>query len=145
MFAVTKPTSRTIVIPPYGTYVALTNELGNPLEPLYMTSSAPLLMAVVTIQPENFLTLVGPPAQLTALPPGLAAARTSNLGSSSTTRAWRPFFSHAISVVPEPANGSSTVYRLLLLFLMARSTSSTGFCVGCRTLARGLFTNQMSP
>lgn len=74
------PTVRTIVIPPYGTYVALTNELGNPLEPLYMTSSAPLLMALVTIQPENFLSLVSLPTQLTALPPGLADARAFSTG-----------------------------------------------------------------
>ncbi len=31
------------------------------------------------------------------------------LGSSSISRAWRPAFSQAISVEPEPPNGSSAI------------------------------------
>jgi hypothetical protein len=46
------------------------------------------------------------------------------LGSNSITRAWRPAFSHAITVVPLPPNGSRIVSRALLLFRSARSTNS---------------------
>ena len=59
-------------------------------------------------------------------------------GSSSTSRAWRPVFSQAIRVEPEPPNGSSTMSRLLLEFRIARSTSATGFMVGCRSFLRRL-------
>jgi len=48
-------------------------------------------------------------------------------GSSSISRAWRLARSHAISVVPLPPKGESRIVsRPLLLFLMARSTNSTG-------------------
>ena len=67
------------------------------------------------------------------------------LGSSSTSRAWRPVFSHAISVEPEPPNGSSTMSRLLLELRIARSTSATGFMVGWRSFLAGLSKNQTSP
>ena len=66
-------------------------------------------------------------------------------GSSSTSRACRPAFSQAISVEPEPPNGSSTMSRLLLEFRIARSTSATGFMVGWRSFLAGLSTNQTSP
>jgi hypothetical protein len=46
--------------------------------------------------------------------------------------------SAAIIVVPEPPNGSSTVSRSLLLLRIARSTSATGFMVGCSSLRAGL-------
>lgn len=52
------------------------------------------------------------------------------LGSSSISLAWRPVFSHAIRVEPEPPKGSSSTSLRLLLLTMARSISSTGFCVG---------------
>nr|DAE05585.1 MAG TPA: hypothetical protein [Podoviridae sp. ctuQh21] len=42
-----------------------------------------------------------------------------------------PVFSDAMSVVPLPANGSRTSSHSLLELRIARSTSSTGFCVGC--------------
>jgi hypothetical protein len=41
--------------------------------------------------------------------------------------------SAAIIVVPDPPKQSSTVSRGLLLLRMARSTSATGFIVGCRS------------
>jgi uncharacterized protein (TIGR03437 family) len=71
-FGVGQATSQSVVVPPYGTYAADTNvlALANQAAPqIYMTASAPLRMASVTIQPENFLPLVGVPAQLTSLPP----------------------------------------------------------------------------
>nr|DAO10130.1 MAG TPA: hypothetical protein [Caudoviricetes sp.] len=52
-------------------------------------------------------------------------------GSSSMLRLNLPAFSAAISVVPLPANGSRTTSHSLLELRIARSTSSTGFCVGC--------------
>ena len=67
------------------------------------------------------------------------------LGSSSTSRAWRPAFSQAIRVEPEPPNGSSTMSRLLLELRIARSTRATGFMVGCRSFLTGLSKNQTSP
>src|ERR1039458_5383111 len=75
----------------------------------------------------------------------LVTITSQYFGSNSITRAWRPDFSQAINVVPEPPNGSSTVSRPLLLFLMARSTSSTGFIVGCRSFTEGFLMNQTSP
>ena len=50
-----------------------------------------------------------PPAP--RLPPAQSCQRctitSQYFGSSSTSRAWRPVFSHAISVEPEPPNGSA--------------------------------------
>ena len=66
-------------------------------------------------------------------------------GSSSTSRACRPVFSPAIRVEPEPPNRSSTMSRLLLELRIARSTSATGFMVGCRSFLAGLSKNQTSP
>ena len=54
-------------------------------------------------------------------------------------------FSQAISVEPDPPKGSSTMSRLLLEFLTARSTSATGFIVGCRSFLAGLSMNHTSP
>jgi hypothetical protein len=73
------------------------------------------------------------------------AVTSQYLSSNSTRRAWRPAFSQAINVEPDPLNTSSTVSRLLLELRMARSTSSTGFIVGCRSLTTGFFTNHTSP
>ena len=53
------------------------------------------------------------------------------------TAARRPVASAAMSVVPDPAKGSSTVSRLLDELRIARSTSATGFMVGCRSLDLG--------
>ena len=44
----------------------------------------------------------------------------------------------------EPPNGSKTMSRDLLEFRTARSTSATGFMVGCKSF-RGLVENQTSP
>nr|DAU93106.1 MAG TPA: hypothetical protein [Caudoviricetes sp.] len=52
-------------------------------------------------------------------------------GSSSIFRLILPAFSDAMSVVQLPANGSKTDSHSLLELRIARSTSSTGFCVGC--------------
>src|SRR5262249_49539352 len=61
-------------------------------------------------------------------------------GSSSMRNARRPVRSAAISVVPEPPNGSSTPSPLRELLVIARTTSSTGFMVGCSSdrLGRGI-------
>ena len=53
--------------------------------------------------------------------------------------------SAAIIVVPDPPNGSRTMSRLLDELRIARSTSATGFIVGCRSLRLGLSKNQTSP
>ncbi len=66
-------------------------------------------------------------------------------GSSSISRATRPDFSAAISVVPEPPNGSSTTLPGRLELRIARSTSSTGFIVGCRSFFCGFLIFQTSP
>ena len=50
----------------------------------------------------------------------------------------RPSDSQAISVDPLPPNGSRTMSPGLLLFTIARDTSSTGFIVGCSVLRFGL-------
>jgi hypothetical protein len=47
--------------------------------------------------------------------------------------------------LPEPPNKSSTISLLLLELRIARSTSSTGFIVGCRSFLTGLLKNQTSP
>jgi site-specific recombinase XerD len=47
--------------------------------------------------------------------------------------------SHAISVLPEPPNRSATRSPALLLFISARSISSTGFAVGWIRFAAGFF------
>src|SRR5262245_24279427 len=61
-------------------------------------------------------------------------------GSSSIRNAWRPVCSAAMSVVPEPPNGSSTRSPSRELLVIARMTSSTGFMVGCSSdrLGRGI-------
>src|ERR1019366_1728867 len=64
------------------------------------------------------------------------------LASNSISRLARPSRSHAISVEPDPPNRSTTRSPALLLFRRARSISSTGFMVGCRRLAAGLFSSQ---
>ena len=56
-----------------------------------------------------------------------------------------PGFSQAIKVEPEPPNGSSTMSRLLLEFRIARSTSATGFMVGCRSFLHRLVEEPTSP
>jgi hypothetical protein len=66
-------------------------------------------------------------------------------GSSSISRAWRPVFSQAMSVEPAPPKQSSTMSRLLLELRIARSTSATGFMVGCRSFLTGLSKNHTSP
>ena len=66
-------------------------------------------------------------------------------GSNSMTLACRPIFSQAMIVVPLPPNGSRIVSRDLLLFRRARSTSSTGFIVGCSRLAAGRLICHVSP
>lgn len=43
----------------------------------------------------------------------------------------RPVFSAPISVLPEPPNRSRTFSPGLLLYVMARTASSTGFSVRC--------------
>src|SRR5512146_1827640 len=58
-------------------------------------------------------------------------------GSFSIVRQTRPRRSQAISVVPEPANRSSTISPGRLEFLSDRSTSSSGFIVGCSSLFLG--------
>ena len=96
----------------------------------------------------QFLEWPASPSSTARLPLNSCQRRTITsqyFGSNSISRAWRPAFSHAISVVPEPPNGSSTVSRPLLLLRMARSTNSTGFIVGCRSFTTGFFTNQTSP
>src|ERR1700693_2172617 len=55
--------------------------------------------------------------------------------------ALRPRRSHPISVEPDPPNRSTTRSPALLLFTSARSISSTGFIVGCRRFAAGLFSS----
>ena len=60
-------------------------------------------------------------------------------------RARRPARSAAIMVVPDPPNRSSTMSRLFDEFRMARSTSSIGFIVGCKSFFAGLSMNQTSP
>src|ERR1039458_3513278 len=84
-----------------------------------------------------------------ATPPVNACQRrtitSQYFGSSSITRACRPVFSQAITVVPLPANGSRIVSRDLLLFRSARATNSTGFIVGCSWLAAGRLICQASP
>ena len=72
-------------------------------------------------------------------------ATSTYFGSSSTSRARRPVRSAAIIVVPDPPNGSRTMSRLLDELRIARSTSATGFIVGCRSLRLGLSKNQTSP
>ena len=47
------------------------------------------------------------------------------------TRPARPVFSAAISVVPEPPNGSSTSSPRFEQSRMASATSATGLTVGC--------------
>jgi esterase/lipase len=66
-------------------------------------------------------------------------------GSSSSSRATRPVRSAAIRVVPLPPNGSSTSPPCGLELRIARSTSPTGFFVGCRSLRLGRSMNQASP
>ena len=56
-----------------------------------------------------------------------------------------PVRSAAISVVPLPPNGSSTSPPRGLELRIARSTSPTGFIVGCRSLRLGRSMNQTSP
>jgi len=46
-----------------------------------------------------------------------------------------------VSVEPDPPNRSATISPALLLLTSARSTSSTGFMVGCSRLATGLFSH----
>jgi len=60
-------------------------------------------------------------------------------GSISISRALRLRRSQAIKVEPAPAQKSPQISPALLLFTRARSTSSTGFIVGCRRFAAGLF------
>jgi hypothetical protein len=54
-------------------------------------------------------------------------AVSTRFGSNSISRAWRPVRSHAISVEPDPPNGSSTVSRVFEELRSARSINSTGF------------------
>ncbi len=80
---------------------------------------------------------LGPEGSSLALCPVCSCQRwtitSTYFGSSSISRARRPVRSAAISVVPEPPNGSSTMSRLLDELRIARSTSATGFIVGCRS------------
>ena len=64
-------------------------------------------------------------------------ATSTYFGSSSTTRARRPSRSAATIVVPDPPNGSRTISRLFDELRSARSTSATGFIVGCKSLRLG--------
>jgi hypothetical protein len=48
-------------------------------------------------------------------------------------------------VDPDPPKGSSTMSRVLLELRIARSTSATGFIVGCRSFLAGLSMNHTSP
>src|SRR5437868_13771271 len=48
-------------------------------------------------------------------------------------------------VDPDPPNGSNTMSPGRLLLVMARSISSTGFIVGCKSLRRGLSKHHTSP
>jgi hypothetical protein len=52
-------------------------------------------------------------------------------GVISMRRALRPDFCAAISVVPEPPNGSSTISPRRLQSLIASATRATGLTVGC--------------
>jgi hypothetical protein len=61
-------------------------------------------------------------------------ARNFGMDGVPPGRARRPVRSAAIIVVPDPLNGSRTMSRLLEEFRMARSTSATGFMVGCKSL-----------
>ena len=54
-------------------------------------------------------------------------------GSSSIVRQLRPNSSQAISVEPEPPNGSSTSPLAGDELATIRSMSATGFVVGCRS------------
>jgi hypothetical protein len=54
------------------------------------------------------------------------------LGSNSISLAWRPVFSQAISVDPDSTKGSRIVSLPLEPFRIARSISSTGFCIAGR-------------
>lgn len=54
----------------------------------------------------------------------------------------RPSCSDAISVVPEPENGSYTRSPGWLELLMPRATRATGFMVGCSSLFFGRGTSQ---
>ncbi len=61
----------------------------------------------------------------------LLITTSTYFGSSSMLMLSLPVFSAAIKVVPLPAKGSRTNSHSLLELRIARSTSSTGFCVGC--------------
>ena len=65
--------------------------------------------------------------------------QSAYLGSISIRRALRRRRSQAIKVEPAPAQKSPQTSPTLLLFTRARSTNSTGFIVGCRRFAAGLF------
>lgn len=105
-FGESQPTSQSVVVPPFGTYAELTNFLvmAGPSLQFYMTASAPLKMALVTIHPESFVPLVGVPAQLTSLPPGLIAE-----ADKSYLRV-RPGITPAVS----PGSGASLAGQLSL-------------------------------
>jgi hypothetical protein len=52
-------------------------------------------------------------------------------GSSSITRAWRPAFSQAIRVDPDPPKGSSTMSRVLLDRMAALRGGRSAFLIHC--------------
>ncbi len=84
-------------------------------------------------------------ATLSVNAPYLRQITSQYFGSSSITRACLPVFSQAISVEPDPANGSNTVSRVFEELRIARSINSTGFIVGCRSFFTGFFTSHTSP
>ena len=96
---------------------------GSAAGPLFMTASAPLRMAVFELHPENFLSLVGPPAQLTALPPGLADVKIIQLRSKH--RIWDAGVPNLVDIFPgaRPGRAGTTPDRN-----GATATQLHGFC-----------------
>jgi hypothetical protein len=71
------------------------------------------------------------------IPCAVRGSRRNNGGSSSTARHRLPSCSEAISVEPEPANGSKTTSPRRELLLSVAAISATGFIVGCISLRAG--------
>jgi hypothetical protein len=119
------------------------------LDPETLTAPTPPHYAAAASRPAATSSKLRPSLSRVAVPPLNSCQRrmivSTYFGSSSISRAWRPAFSHAISVDPDPPNGSNTMSRLLLELRIARSTRATGFMVGCRSLRTGLSKNQTSP
>jgi uncharacterized protein (TIGR03437 family) len=123
--------SQTVVVPPYGMHVAYTNAIdnGSAAGPLFMTASAPLRMAVFESQPENFLSLVGAPAQLAALPPELGVMKSSSPTPSTGIGTLVSPTSLIFSLSPgeaAPAQPQTVTVQLLPNFTASVTTQSGG-------------------